>query len=227
MTTELSTARADYLAANPKEQAIQTAALADIARSVTGLRDTIEKEVKKFAEKYSKDYWSVGVRVNEFIERLPGKKLTEDFYRQMKKELVDSKGRPMSRRYLNWMAEWARRFPDGEINSFAVQKMWRDLPLFTGDAEQVTLLPDTEGRGRPPYNPYDFFMELPARCAKEERDLSEALAKFEANEQFGPLTNLKASRPDLYAEVKKQLEMTLETRRKEATIVSEALKQLG
>ena len=226
MSTEVLNPRADYLAANPKEAKNQAAALAAIGKSVTDIRELYEKVTKDFFTKNYRKFWSAGVLVNEFVERLPGKKLTADFYRQMVKDLKDSKGRPMKYGFLNWLAEWARRFPDGEIETFNINKMWRDLPLFM-HGEQMKLLPETEGKGKAPYNPYDFFMELPARCAKEERELTESIEKFQSNPQFGPLPSLKNDRSDLYVEVKKQFETALGAREKEVEILKRALEQLG
>lgn len=219
--------RAQYLATHPEEAAHQKAALEQIGRDIAELKDGIGATVVEFFKSNHKTLWQIGVKIAEFIDTLPGKDLTVDFYEQMKADFVDARQRPIERHLLIFLAGIARRYPDGVIPTFEINNFWRQLPLQFAEEPDLKLISEKPGAGRVPSNPYLFLAEYHVACAKQRTELVETVKAFRENPQFGDFSTLRERRPDLHAELVEKFRTALSHRAQDTEDLKDLIIELS
>lgn len=133
-----------FHSANPKARKLYEAQIkefrAKFAKFVTGLKPLLAEFVDK-----AESARQIGIVLVEFTDTLPGKKLTADFYQQVKDEFTDAKGQSVPLELLEWFIRVARNNPD-PILDFATADKWRQpMLLATGD-ESFRLTGDHAGQ---------------------------------------------------------------------------------
>ena len=111
MTTETSiikTPRAEFLAHNPKAAKLQKRTIAEFLRYANGYFEDVGTVGKKFVTG-AENARLAGTYLSEYVESLPGKKLTADFYEQEKELFVTAKGLRLTLDQLNWFMSVAER----------------------------------------------------------------------------------------------------------------------
>lgn len=222
------TPRAAFLESHPEARALQTAALAAIAEAMTGITDKFGQTIKDFVASNGRELWEAGVKIADFIETLPGRELSVDFYEQLRAEFVDQRGRPIRHDILVWLASIARKYPDGKIETFKVIEMWRDMVFYFAEEKNLKLLTDKPREPvRSPSNPYlDVFAVIHTKAAHEHRELDEAVKAFRENPQFGDFHTLKERRLDLYQELRANFQTALSHRNADAEQLEKLLKEM-
>jgi hypothetical protein len=129
-----STGRADYLAANPKAAKLQAVQLAEFHARFTAMTSGLKTILHGIVDKAEQSR-QIGIVLIEFVETLPGKRLTPDFYEQLKPEFTDDQGRLISLELLEWFMKVAHHNLD-PISNFETALKWRQpLLLATGDPD--------------------------------------------------------------------------------------------
>ena len=113
---------ADYLAGNPEEKEFQLALIAQIREKWAAFSAEVSDMVQR---KVSTAEMSrqIGLLVTELEQRLPGKRLTEDFWRQMESLFSIDTGKAISKDELLWCAKVAKHHPDKIKSIQDVQKV--------------------------------------------------------------------------------------------------------
>jgi hypothetical protein len=128
------TERADYLAANPRAAALQAAQMSEFHKRLSELLGGLHSILHGFVDK-AEQARQIGIVLIEFVDTLPGQKLTPDFYEQLKPEFTDPQGRLTSLELLEWFMKVARHNLD-PIADFETALKWKQpLLLATGDPE--------------------------------------------------------------------------------------------
>jgi hypothetical protein len=138
-------ARAGFLASNPKARELQDAQLADFRRRFAQFQDGLEPMLRGFIHK-AEQARQIGFCLIEFVDTLPGKELTRDFYAQLKSEFVDATGSVVSYELLHWFMRVARANPE-PITDFRVAVRWRQPLLITVGQEEFAF----EGEREPQF----------------------------------------------------------------------------
>jgi hypothetical protein len=200
MTTaiETRTAREDFLATHPKERELQAAQIMDICASVSRNRKILKNgfgEVVRGAE----DARQTGMKILAFVETLPGKEFTEDFWLQLAPLFVDTAGNQIDRETLEWYVKIARKYTEPIVSMMEVVHCQKLLLLTTGEKEyelvgerepqSAALPPDYLEQFRRFFEGFDLmdkwkaFMDDPKKCpdGKIREDLKPIMAA-----EFGP-----------------------------------------
>lgn len=113
MTTALKTngPRAEFLAQNAQAARLQKSQLAEIIKRI-GKFFEVFKPAMMGVVASAENARQAGVMLCEFEETLPGRKLTLDFYEQLRAEFVDRRGHAISFDQLQWFMRVARQHPD-------------------------------------------------------------------------------------------------------------------
>lgn len=131
---ETLTAREVYLAANPNANAVQAALLTEYHTRRTRLRDGLSSILFQFVDKVE-EARQIGIVLVELAEALPGRKITRDFYEQMRGLFTDATGQCDSFEMLEWYQRLARSNAE-PITEFQTAMKWHTpLLLASGDPE--------------------------------------------------------------------------------------------
>jgi hypothetical protein len=146
--TEL-TPREAYLAANPNASAVQSALLTEYHTRRTRLRAGLSSILFQFVDKVE-EARQIGIVLVELAEALPGRKITRDFYEQMRGVFTDARGQCDSFEMLEWYQRMARSNPE-PIQEFQTAMKWHTpLLLASGEPEfQLAIEPAVKERVPP------------------------------------------------------------------------------
>lgn len=172
-----STARADYLATRPKEARLQKQTVKTICSRVGTFRKGVETW-GKMTVKLANDARAIGLFVLEFINELPGKELTLDFWNQFDGMFVDQYGQKVLREQLKVFV----RIADNNAEEFTdVQSAmsWRQPLLLAAGFELVG--ERAPGVAKSP----DFYNQLFDML--DVRKIDSVLRGLQENPNFGPM----------------------------------------
>lgn len=126
----------------------------------------------------------VGVLVMKYIDLLPGKQLTIDFYKQRKGDFVDAHGQPISRDSLLWAVRMAKNEPEPIPDpAYAIMGYRR---------EQLALIGYTlkgEAPSREPAPAENHFALVLAKIDAARNDWKKHIDALEEDGRFGPIRN--------------------------------------
>src|SRR5208283_423398 len=105
-----SGSRGDFLAAHPEARKLQTAHLKEITRRIGNYRKSIKLFATELMNK-ANEARAIGVLIMDFLDTLPGKQLTTDFWQQMEGLFVDPHGQKITQDNLKWFVKIARLNP--------------------------------------------------------------------------------------------------------------------
>lgn len=149
-TTEEIHPRANYLAAHPDLARVDAENIHEIIERFTAFRDRIAPVVVEFFDTNKDEVWEVAVLVRNWIDTLPGKHLTPDFYRYYSVKFIDRHGQSLSHSLLEWLESLARKYPDGVPPARALLTLWEQLPLKIMPPEDFKLATETVVRNPVP-----------------------------------------------------------------------------
>jgi hypothetical protein len=203
------TAREAYLAAHPQARELQESAIAEFRAKFAKLLDGLKPLLWQFVAKAELTR-EIGIVLLELADSLPGKKLTRDFYEQMKSLFVDAQGMQITFEQLEWFMKIARSRPDAPIVDMrGALPCLQPLLLTAGDAE-FQLVSDAPPKQRIP--PPDEFVQITSFF--EKADLVETWARFKGNEKYWADGHLRPEvRMILAEELKPKLAVIEELRR--------------
>lgn len=134
------TAREMYLAANPAAARLQTAHLSEFRNKLGELLDGLNPMLRQFVNK-AECARQIGIILLELVDTLPGKRLTQDFYEQMRAEFVDAQGRVLPLELLEWFMKCARSNA-ASIEDMGTALRWNQTLLLASDDASFRLEPD-------------------------------------------------------------------------------------
>lgn len=185
--------RAEYLAAHPSALELQTTQIAEINAEVGEWLSWHERAAHDMVDGGEKAR-RIGIKINAFAETFPGRKLTYDFWLQVQREFRTPAGRAIPLEMLEWFMKVARANPQ------PITKVTQIPPLkeflLIGEDEFEAAKGRAPQTAAPPANPYN---SLTARLRIEEWRAD--LEQFRKHKQFGDLTRLRETRPDLHHEL--------------------------
>lgn len=147
MNKNTSTPRNQFLASNPKAKQLQDATIEEFRKRFSELLDGLQPMLRLFVNK-SEQAREIGIVLCELADSLPGKKLTRDFYEQMKSEFVDSGGKQISFELLEWFMRVARQNPSEPIDNMrSAMKCLQPMLIASGEPE-FQLVSDTSTKQR-------------------------------------------------------------------------------
>lgn len=148
----------EFLAGNPAARRVQFALIEQIRQSIAEFQPAVKGLIQQNIDTAEMGR-RIGIAVVELEEHLPGKKLTEDFWRQMESVFNVNTGQSITRDMLVWFAKIARHHPDPITSIAEVRAVQKELLLATGD-EQFQLVSE---RGQQvfhaPPNPLSMLKE--------------------------------------------------------------------
>lgn len=125
---EALTPRAMHLLGRPQEAALQATVVEQIRGRIGDLR-TSYNILTLGMVKTAEGWRQVGLLVIELEQMLPGKRLTEDFWRQLPELFQDSNGESIGRDMLEWAAKVARDHPEKIESVDDARRIWRQPEL--------------------------------------------------------------------------------------------------
>lgn len=203
-TSDLSPREA-FLAANPQAKELQAAQVEEFKRLFAELMDggaplpSLLTGLINKAEQARR----IGIVLVEFVDTLPGKRLTADFYEQTKHLFVDGHGQSVPLHVLEMFIRHARKNeqPITTIGA-ALDSQQLLLGAAGGDFALVAESQRTPPVLHPPANPLNQLKDTFAHL-----DLSSIIARFRSNPNYCPGGKL---RPDLAAALKVELKPKLQ-----------------
>ena len=132
-------ARADYLAANPKAAELQKAHLKEITRRIGAYRKKMLGRAQDWIDA-ANEARAIGILINDFLDTLPGKQMTTDFWGQMEKLFVDPYGNPITQDQLKWFVKVANAAPAPFKDILGALAYRQPLLLAAGDNELLELI---------------------------------------------------------------------------------------
>jgi len=132
------TDREAFLAAHPAERELEESAIAEVLRRHAELKGGVIPLATALRTVVSKaeEARQIGVVLVEFVDRLPGKKLTRDFYeRDYKHKFVDATGQQFSFELLEWYIATARKNLAPIADMGTALKFVQPLLLTSGEPE--------------------------------------------------------------------------------------------
>jgi hypothetical protein len=147
------TERADYLAANPKAARLQTAQISEIVARFSKFVGDFKPVLKQFVVS-AESARQIGILVDEFFDTLPGKRMSKDFWQQMRHLFKDANGRQIELEMLEWCAKLARSHPE-PIKDVATALQYRQSLLFVSGEVEAT----SEKHCRLPADPLALIRE--------------------------------------------------------------------
>jgi hypothetical protein len=125
-------ARAAFLAANPKARKLQTAHLKEITTRIGKFRVHAKKCAKDFID-LANEARAIGFLVIDFLDTLPGKQLTLDFWTQMESLFVDQYGNQITQDMLKLFEKAARNHPEPFTAALDALQYRQPILLASGD----------------------------------------------------------------------------------------------
>ena len=133
-SSQYVTARSEFLAANPRAAKLQATQMTEFHKRFAELIGGLKSILRGIVDK-AEQARQIGIVLIEFVDTLPGQKITPDFYEQLKPEFTDPQGRLISLELLEWFMKVARHNLD-PIADFETALKWKQpLLLATGDPE--------------------------------------------------------------------------------------------
>lgn len=128
------TPREAYLSANPNAHAVQSALLTEYHTRRTQLRSGLSSILFQFVDKVE-EARQIGIVLVELADALPGRKLTRDFYEQMRDLFTDAQGQCDSFEMLEWYQRIARSNAEPILEFQTALKWHTPLLLASGEPE--------------------------------------------------------------------------------------------
>lgn len=173
----MKTARKDFLATRPKEAAVESATIKSICNRI----GTFRKNVKSWGAetvRLANDARAIGLFVIEFLDALPGKQLTIDFWHQFSDQFVDQHGQAISQEQLKMFVRIAQSNPDS-FSDVRVAMSWRQNLFNAAGFELVSDRPPGQAQH---VNFYNRFFDV-----LNEKKISSVLDGLESDPNYGPL----------------------------------------
>jgi hypothetical protein len=190
------TARAEFLAQNPKAAALQKKTIAEFLRYANGYFDDVSEVTKKFITG-AENARVAGTYLTEYVESLPGKKLTPDFYEQEKSMFVKRDGMRISLDQLNWFMGVAERRKEKFELISDVFPIGKDMLLQSGELPLIDRGPQS------PHIPPEPTVALKAYF---DSSLAETINALRSNEKYCPGGHLRPDlKPLLFEDLKPKL----------------------
>ncbi len=203
MSNALSSPRKDYLNAHPKAKELQDAQVGAICAGAGDYRKKALAIAKQIVD-LSKDGRRIGLLVIEFRDSLPGKQITDDFWRQLEDCFVDQHGNPILRGQLEMFERIASKQIDEPFETFMEAFQYQKQLFLASGSEEFFQLEGERGKqvskGEP--NPLSQVKDVFNLLGK-----SDVFDKLLLNENYCPDGHI---RPDLKGPLK--VELTLEKR---------------
>lgn len=179
-----NTARADYLATRPKEAMLQKTTIKTICSRVGTFRRDVENW-GKMTVKLANDARAIGLFVLEFVNQLPGKELTLDFWHQFDGMFIDQLGHAVTREQLKMFVRIADNNPD-EFTDVQLAMSWRQPLLLAAGFELVGERPSGTAHETNYYNRLFEVLDV--------KKINSVLDGLEANPNYGPMADWDADR---------------------------------
>jgi hypothetical protein len=205
------TAREMYLASHPEAARLQRAHMQELRTKLADLLEGLNPMLHQFINK-AESARQIGIVLIELSDTLPGRKLTRDFYEQMRREFVDAQGRTIPFELLEWFVRCARsnQMP---IEDMATALRWNQPLLLASGDEQFQLQQETVEKHRIP--PMDEWGRLTTWL--EKSDIEQTWSDLKKNPNYFSDGHL---RPDLKA-------MYADEFRAKMAVMDEIRKELG
>jgi hypothetical protein len=195
-----STARADYLESNPKAAELQRAHLKEITTRIGNYRVKMLKRAQDWIDT-ANEARDIGVLINDFLDSLPGKQMTTDFWEQIGKLFKDQFGNPITQDQLKWFVKVANAAPKPFDNVIAAMAYRQPMLLAAGDPGILEL--ESE---RPPqllHAPPNPLNEL--KTMLNHSELEDIIMRLRSDTNYCPGGRM---REDLRATLRVELEPT-------------------
>lgn len=193
--------RDHFLAAHPAAAEEQCARILDITSHVDAwlMRYADSKQALLDTGELARQ---IGDKIIAFAETFPGKKLTEDFWRQVQEHFITAQGRRISLDMLEWFMKVSRQNHDKPITHISQIPSLKELEFqFIGETESEAGYGRGLQKAHAPANPYSA---LTARLRIDEWRTDWDM--FKKHPQYGNPADLKARRPDLHHEMVQKLQ---------------------
>jgi hypothetical protein len=203
------TARADYLAANPKAKQLQTVQLKEITKRIGTYRKKMLARAKDWIDA-ANEAREIGVLIIDFLDSIPGKQLTIDFWKQMESLFVDQHGSPITQDQLKWFVKVASANPE-PIKEVLVALQYRQpLLLAAGNKEILELESERSPQTlHAPSNPLAELKEL-----LDYSEFQETIKRFKSDPNYFPNGKIRDDlREPLLAELEPTFRLVDEIRR--------------
>jgi len=132
-------ARADYLDAHPKAKALQESHLKTITSRIGNYRKKMIGRAQDWIDA-ANEARAIGVLIVDFLDTLPGKQLTTDFWGQMEKLFVDQYGNAITQDQLKWFVKVANAAPAPFKDILGALAYRQPLLLAAGDSDVLQLI---------------------------------------------------------------------------------------
>lgn len=203
-TARPTTAREDYLAANPGARQLQASQVAEFQRRLAELMEgaiPLPSLLNGLIDK-SEQARQIGIVLVEFVDTLPGKRLTPDFYEQTKHLFVDGRGQSVPLHILELFIRHARKH-EQPITTIAAALDSQQLLLGAAGGE-FALVAESQRTPpvlHPPANPLNQLKDIFAHL-----EIGSVVDRFRSSPNYCPGGQL---RPDLAAALKVELKPKL------------------
>ena len=134
--TEALTPRAQFLAQNHTAAEVQRENIKQLRKSIVDFRTALRESsigMVKLAEKGRQ----IGLIVLELAESFPGRRITEDFWRQLPELFTDSHGQKITLEMLMWFAKIAKGNPEPIADVMEAKRNLQLLLMASGEKEFV------------------------------------------------------------------------------------------
>jgi hypothetical protein len=193
--------RADYLATNPRARQLQDAQLKQITERIGHFRKKMIGVARDFV-KAANDSREIGILIIDFLDTLPGKQLTTDFWQQMEGLFIDCFGNPISQEQLKWFVSIANKNPKPFENIIEAFQFRQTLMLASGADE---LILESERGPQTSHSPTNPLLELKNVLAFAR--LEDVYKRLSSDQNYFPDGHL---RPDLRDTLIVELKPTFE-----------------
>ncbi len=166
------------------ELKVQSATVVTICQKIGKYQD----KVKRIADDMlsgTNDGREIGLLINGFVDKLPGKRMTPDFWEQNKAQFT-VRGKQLSLEEFNWFVRLAKSLPEPATNlreAFAARQMIFPAAGFEMIADRPP------GTAHEPAMPYNEFLSF-VNYAHVERTIK----KLELDPNYGPVDRWPAER---------------------------------
>ena len=175
--------RAEYLKAHPRDAAVEEAHVKKICTDIG--------EFRKLARNWATDGFrllnkgiDIGIIVKGFVDELPGKQLTLDFWIQFKGMFIDQYGHPVTQEQLIWFYNLAERRANKHVEQTEVDEMLSYRRELLGQVGLVTYGERAGGEGGGDVNYYNKFFNV-----VNAKKLLSVVSGIESDPNFGPIKN--------------------------------------
>ena len=190
-------ARADYLATHPKEAAVQKATIETICGRIGKFRKDAENWGKQTV-KLANDARAIGIFIKEFLDALPGKQMTLDFWQQFDAMFIDQFGHKITLETLRIFVRISDNSPD-EIDNVQIAMSWRQPLLLAAGFELESDRPTGTAHAANFYN--KFFQVL------DVKRLDNVIVGLESDPEYGDIDQWPSDRRErVWLQIKPMVE---------------------